>query len=129
MKAQLNARYCKEFFGATHEARAAFFSADQEAENLMLAGTAFVEAIASCKTFPWVDMCCDLLGTNSLCPYYLSSEQDSAHFDSRDFVAFINPPYKDYAEIVLHVEVQADAGPMEAVLILPINKSLASPRA
>ena len=78
-KKQENEQYHKEL--AKYTSQLEFFRADQKAENLMFCprryGLACVDAGKVCM----VDICCDLLGSNSQCPFYLSAEEDATKFD------------------------------------------------
>ena len=49
-----------------------FFTADLAADNYMLEQSKFAAACQECRVVPLVDICSDVLGTNSLCPFHLS---------------------------------------------------------
>ena len=78
---------------------------------------------------PWADLCFDVLGMNSLCPFYLSAREDCASFPIGGWSAWANPPFKCFDAIVRSIERQGGRYPATAVvLVLPVldsNKSKA----
>ena len=99
-----------------------FFAADLTAENYMLERSKFLAACKQCNIVPWVDICADMLGTNSLCPFHLSPIQDSSKTDLHGWPVWCNPPYKSYEAIVRNIEAgQTRDGGTAAVLILPVK--------
>ena len=67
--------------GASHAEKTRFFVDDQEAENVMTSDESCADACLEAKVLPWVDICSDVIGANSLFPYFLSAAQDSATWD------------------------------------------------
>ena len=100
----MNNTYFKTLGGETDEERLAFFAADQHAENLMLSEECFKTACISACRLPWVDMCCDLLGSNALCPFFLSVAQNSSNFNLDGWVVWCNPPFKDALRFLANIE-------------------------
>ncbi len=105
--------------GSSHADKLNFFVVDQDAENFMASEDKFDQACTLARLLPWVDICSDTLGTNSLCPYYLSAEDDCTAVDLSGWTAWSNPPFKYFDRIVRSLEEQA-AG---AVLLLPVFSS------
>ena len=53
---------------------------------------------------PLVDACCDLLGTNSQCPYFYSAQDDGAAQAYDGMPTWCNPPFSDAARFVRALE-------------------------
>ena len=92
--------YFSKASGESHDEKLRFFLGDQDAENVMVTQEKFAWACERAKLLPWVDVCSDVLGTNSLCPYFLSARQDSSEFDTSGFTSWVNPPFKYFGPIV-----------------------------
>ena len=90
--------------GTTHADKLRFFLDDPEAENVMISDENCGDACADALVVPWADICSDVIGANSLFPYYLSAEQDSSAWDIGGWTVWVNPPYKWYAPLVAWLE-------------------------
>ena len=74
-KTQLNKRYYNELstmqgMGGTLD----FFKTDQKAENLMLDKRLYLRVAQKEGLVCWCDICSDVLGSNSQCPFFLSTK-------------------------------------------------------
>jgi len=100
------------------------FRCDQKAENFMIDFKYFASACLLANRLPWIDICSDTLGTNSLCPYFLSAEQDSITADLTEFDIFCNPPYKCFGAFVQKLQkTKSQEATTQALLIIPVEKS------
>ncbi len=117
-----NATYFKELGGKTDEGRIRFFKEDQHAENLMFDTAKFAIACISARLLPLVDMCCDLLGSNAHCPFFLSAAHDSSTFNLDEWDVWCNPPFKAHEQFVDNISKRVPNG-TRAILLLPDNGS------
>jgi len=107
--------------GASHAEKTRFFVDDQEAENVMTSDESCADACLEAKVLPWVDICSDVIGANSLFPYFLSAAQDSATWDVGGWAMWVNPPFKYFALLVAWLERNVrEASSTAAVLLLPV---------
>ena len=124
---KLGQLYFKFASGTTHAEKCKFFLVDQICENFMAERDKFMLAAVLTGELPWLDMFCDVLGTNSLCPFFLSAKEDAAHFNIEGWKAWGNPPFKYFAPFVEWMEENFDRDcSTKVILILPVeeNKSM-----
>jgi len=95
-----------------------FFRSDQKAENLMIDPARYGVACLDAQLVCMVDVCCDLIGSNSQSPFFLSAEEDSTRFDLAGMPSWCNPPYKGSAPFVENLEKHLTD---EALLLLPFD--------
>ena len=95
-----------------------FFRADQKAENLMIDPARYSVACLDAQLVCMVDVCCDLIGSNSQSPFCLSAEEDSTQFDITGMPTWCNPPYKGATPFVENLEKHLTD---EALLLLPLD--------
>ena len=64
-------------------------------------------------------MCCDVLGSNALCPYFYSSREDATRQRFEGAHVWLNPPFSMIAPFVVKLEAARAADPYtKAVLVL-----------
>ena len=79
--------------------------------------------IAQARFVPWLDMCCDVLGSNSLAPYYYSAAQDSLRQDLAGAEVLCNPPYKCSAAFIRKCEEACEENrATQVILVVPQTK-------
>jgi len=126
---QLGSLYYKFASGTTHAEKCNFFLVDQICENFMAERDKFETACVLVGLLPWLDMFCDLLGTNSLCPFCLSAKEDAASFNLEGWEAWGNPPFKYFARFVEWMESNFGRdNSTKVILILPVEENEAMRR-
>ena len=80
----------------TAEERHAYFAADQTAENYMLSDGALMQIVRDTGICPWVDICCDVTGSNALAPFFYSAAEDCRKQNLDGIAVLCNPPFKDF---------------------------------
>ena len=119
---QANAAYFKFAApAATHAARLRLFRADLACENYMIQRGMFRAICADCGVLPLVDMCCDALGANALCPFHYSAAQDATAQDFAGWPVLCNPPYKEVEPFIRRLEADSRRGlkGTRAILVIP----------
>ena len=99
-----NAAFFKFCTNLESRAMLDLFKADQSAENFMIDLKHFQKACRETKRLPWVDICCDYLGQNSLCPYYLSAKENALEQNLSGLIIWMNPPFKASSHFVKKLE-------------------------
>lgn len=80
----------------------------------------FPDLCARAKFLPLVDMCCDVLGTNAMCPLYYSARTDARRQAYEGVPVWCNPPFKEFMEFVRVLEAARGRNPMtRAILVIP----------
>ena len=64
-------------------------------DNYMIAAGKFLELCEIYKWTPNLDICCDLLGTNSLCQLFYSARENSLQQTLGNYKILCNPPYQE----------------------------------
>ena len=106
--------------GNTHASKLHLFRQLQAFENYTVSWGQFPKICRRCGILPFVDMCCDVLGANSMCPYYFSVREDGTQQDYRSVPVWCNPPYKEMDAFFFTLEraQHADAT-TQAILVIP----------
>ena len=69
---------------------------------------------------PLLDMCCDVLGSNSMCPFFYSAAEDARKQQYDGMPVWCNPPFKDQTSFMRPLEVaRARDSTTQAILIIP----------
>ena len=122
-----NSLYYDFCSGRTRKDKVKFFCDDHGHDNFMTApGDLFTCMQAAArdlgKPLAWCDMCSDVLGGNSLLPYYLSARDDATTFDFGGWHVYANPPFKDLAAFIAQLEAVKKAAPAtQALLVMPVS--------
>ena len=106
--------------GDTHATKLQLFRQLQAFENYTVGWGQFPTICRRCGVLPFVDMCCDVLGANSMCPYYYSVREDGTKQDYRSVPVWSNPPYKEMQEFVGPLErARQEDATTQAILVVP----------
>ena len=96
------------------------FTDDQALDNYMVNESQFLPLCLRARVLPLVDMCADVLGTNSMCPFFYSAREDATQQTFFGVPAWCNPPFSDFDRFVKRLEAAREADPgTQAVLVLP----------
>ena len=86
----------------------------------MLLDATLLKIVEETGICPWIDCCCDLLGSNSLGPFYYSALEDSRKQNLEGLPFMMNPPFKNAKSFVEMCEAayRRDTG-TAPILIMP----------
>ena len=72
------------------------------------------------RFLPLVDMCCDVLGTNAMCPFYYSARTDARQQTYEGVHTWCNPPFKDFTDFARVLEAaRGRNATTRAILVIP----------
>ncbi len=89
-------------------------------DNYRLNWRQFPSLCARAGFLPLLDMCCDVIGSNAMCPFFYSAAQDARRQTYDGMPVWCNPPFKDQQSFMGPLErARARDNTTQAILIVP----------
>ena len=108
------------FAGDTNEQKRKLFMKAPSMDNYSFNWTQFPDVCWRAGFLPLLDMCCDALGTNSMCPFYYSAGEDATRQSYVGQHCWCNPPYKNMRAFIDVLERDRNKSvSTRAILVIP----------